>query len=754
MEKQKESGPRPLPRVTWQQILREFQARTAPTKPRSIKIGSSIQEIASQIRQRQTPRFFGLIPEQAMLLGRFFPDIRELTITQANRIKDHEFDLIGSTPKKFDKEIDWHTDYIHNHTWPVQHQLRMKTESAKPADPRVPWSLSRFYHAVRLGQAYLYTQNEAYAQEIVDQIKHWIKGNPIGFGINWVDIKTVAIRAVNWVWAYYCMIESKALTEEFLALWLASIKEHGEHLLKHLPRRRPFTSQYLAALAGLAYLGIMFPEFPEAARWKSSALPKLWQQLVIQILPDGMHHEGSLADHCFVTELALSVAGLCIVNNVEIPETARSRIMAALDVIMVATQPNGLIPAIGDSSEDRFHILSAYTDASQTASDHRHLLALGSVVLERELSEWAGFVEPTKHGWSVGAEGEWQDAFWCFASDAAARYTDVLTRTVMKPPGIPDETWIDVRPGIRVRAKALARKPVSLNDVVESRYFEAGGLLVMRHFAFHLAVDGGSLGPDGKGARAHHGPLGITLMAHNKPFLIDPGTYQFDVEPAERNRFKSTAYHNTLQIGGVSNQSDDGKTPASTGEARLVVHHWQSQAEFDLFDATITGYAHLAPKITHRRQIWFDKVAHLWVIHDQLRRIADSEADPNKEFDISLWFHFAPMTVQVDEVTNSIKTAVKGGPNLILLPLGEFRLKASVEDGWVSPRYGVRESAPIGRFSGKIKLPADLIVMAYPYLVNVELPAVRTAGRAALMDFKRALAPLTALEKRKVTREP
>jgi len=195
------------------------------------------------------------------------------------------------------------------------------------------------------------------------------------------------------------------------------------------------------------------------------------------------------------------------------------------------------------------------------------------------------------------------------------------------------------------------------------------------------------------------------------------------------------------------------KVEGQPGDGRMVVHHWQSQAEFDLFDATITGYAHLAPKITHRRQIWFDKTSHVWVIHDQLRRIAESEADPSKELDVSLWFHFAPMPVQADTAINTIKTAVKGGPNLMLLPLGEFRLRAAVEEGFVSPRYGVKEAASIGKFAGRVKVPTDLIVMVYPYQADVELAAVRAAGRAALMDFKRALAPLTAVEKRKVIRQ-
>jgi hypothetical protein len=121
--------------------------------------------------------------------------------------------------------------------------------------------------------------------------------------------------------------------------------------------------------------------------------------------------------------------------------------------------------------------------------------------------------------------------------------------------------------------------------------------------------------------------------------------------------------------------------------------------------------------------------------------------------DVSLWFHFAPMPVQADTAINAIKTAVKGGPNLMLLPLGEFRLRAAVDAGFVSPRYGVKEAASIGKFAGRVKVPADLIVMVYPYQVDVELAAVRAAGRAALMDFKRALAPLTAVEKRKVIRE-
>ena len=232
----------------WQRILQELQARTAPSKPRAIRVGATLQEIATQLRLRQTPRFFGLIPEQAALLARFFPDVYEKTLNHAERILAHEFDVPGLGEVKMGNEIEWHTDHRNHYSWPVEHLNRLKPHVAGAGDPRIPWELSRFYHAVRLGQAYLYTQDERFAAEIVAEISQWIKSNPYGFGINWADTRTAAIRVVNWIWAYYCILESNSLSDGFLALWLASLREHGEFLLKSLQQHKPFTSRLIGGI--------------------------------------------------------------------------------------------------------------------------------------------------------------------------------------------------------------------------------------------------------------------------------------------------------------------------------------------------------------------------------------------------------------------------------------------------------------------------------------------------------------------------
>ena len=711
-----------------------------------------MQEIAAGLRMRQTPRFFGLFPEQAALLAQFFPEAAQRTIDQADKYLAHKFDLLGSGEVDLGNKIDWHTDFKSGHTWPREHHSRLTLTNPKGGfDVKVPWELSRFHHAVRLGQAYLYTLDERYAEEIVSQIRHWIAENPVEFGVNWAGPMEVAIRAVNWIWAYYLIIESEVLTEPFLALWLTSFQQHGEYLSKHLEDSWPRNNHLIADLTGLSYLGILFPEFSESARWRAAGIGPLWQELERQINPDGMSYEASTAYHRLVTELALSVAGLCVINNIEIPEATHARLGSMLDTIMLAARPDGTLPLIGDADDGRLVPLTSNDDPARAACDARHLLALGSLVLERELSEWAGFIDPRERGWSVAADDAWQDAFWAFTSDAAARYTDVITQTVARPEGHPMDDWVEVRPGVRIRARALSREPVKLEDLVGSRGFEASGLYVMRHQTYHLVLDAGDVGMGGGGGHAHNDTLSFTLDAYGQSFLVDPGSYVYSSDPTARNLFRSTAYHNTLQIGDAEINPIPNELFRLPRAANITIHNWITHYDFDLLDASHDGYKRLEPGVIHRRQMWFDKRAGLWLLHDALQPVeretsgsnGKTSASPDHaadaEVEVTLWFHFALMPVRLDRTNNAIRTENTSGPNLTVLPLGDFPLRAEMEMGWVSPRYGIREEAPVAKFKGRVKLPADLVVLLYPHESPMNLATVRTAGRLALEKMRETL---------------
>lgn len=741
---------RDLPRVAWQRLLREVRTRTAPRKPPEMKVGASAEEIAKIFRTARRPRFFGLMGEHAMLIGRFFPEAMSATLEEADRIRAHCFDILGSCENDLGKEIDWHVDFKSGHHWPVEHYTRLTLIDPKGGfDVKVPWELSRFHHGVRLGQAYLYTVDEAYAKELIAQITHWIKSNPYEFGINWAGPMDVAIRAVNWIWSVYAIFESEALNDEFIALWLASLEKHGDYLMKHLEDGWPRTNHLIANLVGLCYLGILFPEFKEAAKWKEIGLKRLWEEVERQVYADGLDYEASVSYHRLVTEMILSVVALCLVNSIEVPDIIRARLRSMLDAIMYYTQPDGLAPAIGDADDGRLHVLTIHRDPVRQVWDHRHLLALGSLVLEREMPEWAGFIDPSERGWSVVAGNEWQDAFWYFASDAAARYSDVLTRTTPRPEGVGADDWVKISEGIRVRARALSQHPLRTADLHGSREFEAGGLFIMRHQGYHLLIDAGDVGQAGAGGHAHNDVLSLTLHAFGTSLLIDPGTYLYTSDPEQRNLFRSTAYHNTLQVGDeeINRYPESGELFRLNQEAQITLHRWISQSNYDLFDASHNGYTRLTPGLIHRRQVWFDKQARLWLLHDQIS-LAKHEGEaqsalPDAEVELTARFHFAPYPVRLDRASNAVYCEAPDA-KLLLLPLGDFPLKVALDDAWYAPRYGIRQRSPVAKFAGRVKLPADLVLLLYPHQGTVDLQAVRNAGRTALLNMRKVLSPRSA----------
>lgn len=739
-----------LPAIAWKRIIREIRSRTAPQKPKAIKVGASIKEIAAEIRERQEPRFFGIIPEQAALIPQFFPEVHYETLNQADQIRAHKFSLLGSGEVDLGWPINWQRDFKNDFTWPLVHHSRLTlTRSKGGIDVKVPWELNRFHHTLRLGQAFLYTWDEAYAREAVNQITHWIKSNPYGFGVNWAGPMDVAIRAVNWIWTYYMLIESEALTEDFLALWLTSFQQHGEYISKHLEDGWPRTNHLIANLCGLAYLGLVFPEFEEASEWKEIGLTRLWEELETQINPDGMDYEASVSYHRLVTEMVLSVAALCVVNQIDIPEVTLARIRAMLDVVMAYTPPSGMAPIIGDADDGRFLPLSVYDDPLRTINDHRHLLALGSIVLERESDVWAGYVEPNRRGWALAAGIEWQDAFWYFATDASARFTETLTARKQRPPGIDLDEWVDVGHGIRVRASALSERVPDLGAVTHSHGFEASGLYVMCGPQAHIVIDAGEIGQGGVGGHAHNDTLSFTMDAYGVPFLIDPGSYLYTSDPEERNRFRSTAYHNTLQIDEHEINDIPQELFRLENNARVVIHRWISNGDYDLLDASHTGYARLSPPLIHRRRWWYEKRSGMLLVNDLVYK-EPSYTNGNGSNGhahalsrkIAMRYHFSPARLDVVKEHKALRfrhTLHHAG--LIIMSLGDFGLKTQIKKGWHAPSYGIKQANPVMELSGEVSLPLDTVLMFYPYQEDVDYNVVRAAGFNALKAMREALVP-------------
>src|SRR5205085_6424393 len=77
-----------------------------------------------------------------------------------------------------------------------------------------------------------------------------------------------------------------------------------------------------------------------------------------------------------------------------------------------------------------------------------------------------------------------------------------------------------------------------------------GGYWIMRGGELYVLVRCGDVGVGGLGSHAHNDALSFEFSFGGQPLVVDPGSYLYTADPIERNRFRSTAFHSTLQIDG------------------------------------------------------------------------------------------------------------------------------------------------------------------------------------------------------------
>ena len=165
-----------------------------------------------------------------------------------------------------------------------------------------------------------------------------------------------------------------------------------------------------------------------------------------------------------------------------------------------------------------------------------------------------------------------------------------------------------------------------------SKAFPNAGTYIMRHEDLYLCFNTSSSGIDGRGSHGHNDKLSIEVSAGGCAFIVDPGTYVYTGDLQRRHDFRSTAYHSTVKIDGVEQNTIERDLPFVIGdEARPFVLHWNE----DKIVAEHYGYQRLKDPITHRRTVTFNKPERSWLIEDEFLGAA-------VEHEIEIRFHFAP----------------------------------------------------------------------------------------------------------------
>lgn len=580
-----------------------------------------------------------------------FPDSRRAIVTAADAFVRHEFDLLGSGPTRLGEQLPWLDDFKTGRHYPLQYCRDIQyMELDKPTDVKVPWELSRCQHFTTLGQAYWLTGDERYAREYVAEITDWIARNPWARSVNWACAMDVALRAISWIWGFGFMGASSACADPaFRAACLRSLYMHGEFVFTHLEKSDVNGNHYLSDGAGLVFLGLFFKHTPRGRVWLDAGKRIVLDEMLSQVTEDGVDFEQSTAYHRLVLELFFTSYLLLERHGEPIPPPQLDRLSRMVEFVAAYTKPNGLAPLVGDADDGRVQKLG-----QQPLNDHRYLVSTAAVRFGRsDFKQAAGECA--------------EESFWLLGADAADRF--------------------DALPAADRPAASVA--------------FPLGGFYIVRGAGTHLVVDCGEVGMRGRGGHGHNDILSFELFMNGMNVVSDCGAYLYTASREWRNRFRSTSFHNVVQV-------DDEELNRFIGPDAL----WQlcddarpRDVRFEQCDGGTrfagahTGYERLSPPVRVQREILTDASRPRVVVRDRI----DGEGTHRLRWR----FHLDP-AVTPEAVDGDFR--LRGRGNDVWLRFGaDVSASARLEAGWISPSYGVRHATQVLVLERSMELPASLV---------------------------------------------
>ena len=608
-----------------------------------------------------TGNFFFSTEERSQiiaLLRHRLPHMNADIIRRAEQICEHRFDLLGYRNIQYGPEIDWHLDPIHRKSAPRNPWYQIAfLDINDVGDHKLIWELNRHQHLVTLGKAYCLTEEERFLSELFREWRHWQRENPYSIGINWASSLEAAFRALSWLWVRFLL---PSFPEAYEPDWSRALMLSARHIEDYLSTYFAPNTHLLGEGVALFAIGTLYPQLPSASRWKERGWQIVLREVERQVRSDGVHIEQSTYYHVYALDFFLHARILAARNNVQIPTALDEKIQKMLDALRLMAQA-GCAPRFGDDDGGRVF--------DPLRNRPKHML------------------DPLSTGAALYGRADLKAA----------------------SPGLTEETlWLLGPKGVARFDELVAAVPA-----IESVALQASGLYIMASsepFPRQLIIDAGPQGT-GNSGHGHADALSIQISFNGREWLTDPGTFCYVSRTNERNLFRGTAAHNTLQVD-ERDQAVAGGPFIWTAQPKVCVERWSKGKTFDLFLGKHTGYCRLLDSVLHRRWV-FNLKSRFWLVRDI--------AEGTGEHKLDLFWHFAARVDDPHIGENAASCKPVDGDRLLLLTAEEHGWSEKTRADRVSPCYGNEEPSLTAHFSTRKRLPAEFVSLIAPASVTGKL---------------------------------
>ena len=223
----------------------------------------------------------------------------------------------------------------------------------------IEWThvLSRFGYWHDMGLAYWGTGRSVYARDFVELLEDWIKSNPVPAKVSndrglhgsvWRTLET-GIRGQSWFEMMELFMDAPEFDAEAKYQMTRSLVEHARYLNAWLSTFQTGNWQVTEA-SGLATIGIMFPEFKDAAAWRERGLQFLVEHMQKDVEPDGLHWELTPGYHTWVMNEFMNLSLLCKANGME-AQGLLARHEKMFEALASLSRPDRTYPPVGDAGK-------------------------------------------------------------------------------------------------------------------------------------------------------------------------------------------------------------------------------------------------------------------------------------------------------------------------------------------------------------------------------------------------------------------
>lgn len=412
---------------------------------------------------------------------------KDAILYSADEIINGRYELLGSGPVDI-KQINWHKDFKSGYCWEKNKFYRKykQVDYNNNADVKVPRELSRCHQLLWLGEAFMLTNNDKYAEAVIFQINNWIDENPSMYSINWGCAMDVAIRAINWVYSLSMLKGYKGLTDSFASKVYYSLYQHMFFINNNKERNIPYSNNhYISDIIGLLVLSIIFKNKEYGKRTLDFALKEAYSEIRTQVLPSGVQYERSTSYHRLVSELFVTAYTILIRNGYTVPADIKYRITSMLQFIKIYTKPNGFSPLISDNDDGRIlpFIKRDYRDHSYMVQNE----SIENIILYADITDIHKLISSNNHN-----NKDFSDAGFCILKNNNAH--------------------------------------LFITNGDAGLYYNHNLQIVPTH--------------------THNDLLSFDLNIYGKDIIIDSGSYIYTADYKKRNEFRSTAKHNTIVVDG------------------------------------------------------------------------------------------------------------------------------------------------------------------------------------------------------------